>query len=162
MSASTPPNRQELLRRLNRELRLMNAAGTFVSQVVADRLQISSHELESMDLLNLHGSMSASRLADLTGLTSGGVTRLIDRLERAGFVRRTPDPEDRRRVIIELVPAEVGARVVPHFVGMIRRNALLVERYSDAELAVILDFLERTVAEATDELQHLRATHEGD
>ena len=55
------------------------------------------------------GATTAGRLAEITGLTSGAVTRVIDRLEQAGYVRRVPDPADRRRVIVEVVPEKVAA-----------------------------------------------------
>ena len=156
MAESTPQNRQALLLQVQHELRLMNAVSAFFSQTIADRLQMSSHELESMDLLNLHGPMTPGRLAELTGLTSGGVTRLVDRLERDGFVRRVHDPTDRRRVIIELIPPEVAHRIVPMFNGMARRNHELAQSYSDDELRVIIDFLHKTVVAATAELRKIR------
>ena len=54
------------------------------------------------------GATTAGRLSEITGLTSGAVTRVIDRLEQAGYVRRVPDPADRRRVIVEVVPEKVA------------------------------------------------------
>ncbi|HEY7130982.1 MAG TPA: MarR family transcriptional regulator, partial [Candidatus Limnocylindrales bacterium] len=55
------------------------------------------------------GATTAGRLSEITGLTSGAVTRVIDRLEQAGYVRRIPDPADRRRVIVEVVPERVAS-----------------------------------------------------
>jgi DNA-binding MarR family transcriptional regulator len=141
---------------LQRELRLMNATSAFFSQAVAERLGMSSHELETMDLLNLHGPLSPGRIAELTGLTSGGATRLIDRLERDGFVRRVADRDDRRRVVVELVPGAVAKRVIPLFRGMHVEQLALARSYSDDELRVIIDFVRRTRETAARQLAGIR------
>ena len=153
---STGANKRELLANLQRELRLMNATSAFFSQAIAERLGMSSHELETMDLLNLHGPLSPGRIAELTGLSSGGVTRLLDRLERDDFIRRVPDPADRRRVTIELVPATIGSRVVPLFTSMATEHAALAGRYSAEELALISDFVRRSREVTLKELDRLR------
>ena len=88
------------------------------------------------------GAATAGRLSELMGLTSGAVTRVIDRLEQAGYVRRIPDPADRRRVIVELVPEKMAA-IQATMASSATRARPRSERYSDAELAVIDDFLTR-------------------
>jgi DNA-binding MarR family transcriptional regulator len=65
---------------------------------------VSDSDVEALEMLLDSGSATAGRLAELMGLTTGAVTRVIDRLEQGGYVRRIPDPADRRRVIVELVP----------------------------------------------------------
>ena len=67
----------------------------------ADALSLAPTDLVCMCLLQLNGSATAGWLAEQTGLTTGAVTGMIDRLERAGYVRREPDPKDRRRVIVQ-------------------------------------------------------------
>ena len=66
-------------------------------KLVAGRFGLNTSDLECLDLIYLRGHASAGELARATGLTSGAVTALIDRLERAGYVERTDDPTDRRR-----------------------------------------------------------------
>ena len=61
-----------------------------------------------MDFLNMEGRMTAGRLAELTGLTTGAITGVIDRMEKAGFVRRERDDSDRRKVFIAPVPENAG------------------------------------------------------
>ena len=86
------------------------------------------------------------------GLTTGAVTRVIDRLEQAGYVRRTTDPADRRRVVIEVVPERV-ATVESLLDSLGTAAAADAERYTDEQLATINDFLSRmadlTQTEAT-------------
>ncbi len=143
---------------LERELRQMSATSAFFSSAIAERLSMSSHELEAMDLLNLHGPMPLVRLADLTGLTSGGVTRLVDRLEQDGFVRRTPDPQDRRRVLVNLMEEEIAARVAPLFASMADQIQAMAESYPAEQLSLIIDFLHRANEIAETEVRRARST----
>ena len=85
--------------------------GVIFSQTVASRVGISSSDLECMDFLNLESRVTAGRLAEVTGLTTGAITGVIDRLEKAGLVRRERDDSDRRKVFITVVPeseAKIG------------------------------------------------------
>ena len=72
-------------------------------------LGLNPTDVRCVDLLDQHGTMTAGALAELAGLSTGAVTFLLDRLERAGFVRRVRDLEDRRRVLVELVPLAADA-----------------------------------------------------
>src|ERR1700722_4560337 len=81
-------------------MRKASAQGTMFAKAVADRAGISSSDMDCMDFLNIEGRMTAGRLAELTGLTTGAITGVIDRLEKAGFVRRERDQDDRRKVFI--------------------------------------------------------------
>src|SRR6058998_2393191 len=92
-----------------RSLRRVNLQGSFFGQTVAIRFGLSESDIEALELLIDSGAATAGRLSDLMGLTTGAVTRVIDRLEQAGYVRRVPDPNDRRRVIVEVVPEKVAA-----------------------------------------------------
>jgi len=101
-----------------------------------------STDLECLGFLVDEGRVTAGRLADLTGLTTGAATRMIDRLERAGYVRREYDASDRRRVMVSAVPERV-AEVIPMFASLKRCLDDLSADYSDKELGLILDFLNR-------------------
>jgi hypothetical protein len=80
---------------------------TFAARVIlhglraSDALSLAPTDLICMCLLQLNGPATPGWLAEKTGLTTGAVTGMIDRLERAGYVRRRPDPADRRRVIVQ-------------------------------------------------------------
>jgi DNA-binding MarR family transcriptional regulator len=130
------------------------------SQAIADRLEIHPIDLECLGLLADHGSLTAGRLAELTGLTTGAVTRLIDRLERAGYVRRNDDATDRRRVIVELIPERMQL-VAPHYAAMRQSFENLLSSYTFDQRALILDFLRRSEASMRAELARLRQTQSG-
>jgi hypothetical protein len=91
------------------------------------------------------------------GLTSGAITRLIDRLEQSGYVRRVPDPADRRRVIIEVVPDKVAA--VKQFLDTVRdRESAELGTFSDTELRTINEFLTRMADVARAEATRLHSS----
>jgi DNA-binding MarR family transcriptional regulator len=124
---------------------------------VAIRFGLSESDVEALSVLLDTGAATAGRLSELMGLTSGAVTRVIDRLEQAGYVRRVPDPVDRRRVIVELIPEKMAA-VQATMAEFSEKTASEMGRYSDAELAVIDDFLTRMAAVTRDEANSLRDT----
>src|SRR5882724_7084079 len=69
-------------------------------------LGLSAVERKCLDLLQRLGPVTAGTIGEHTGLTTGAVTRMIDRLGKAGHVRRSPDPHDRRKVVVRLLPNE--------------------------------------------------------
>jgi DNA-binding MarR family transcriptional regulator len=140
-----------------RSLRRVNLQGSFFGQTVAIRFGLSESDVEALSVLLDTGAATAGRLSELMGLTSGAVTRVIDRLEQAGYVRRVPDPADRRRVIVELIPEKMAA-VQATMAQFGEKSASEIARYSDAELAVIDDFLTRMAAVSRDEANALRDT----
>jgi DNA-binding MarR family transcriptional regulator len=142
-----------------RSLRRVNLQGSFFGQTVAIRFGLSESDVEALSVLLDTGAATAGRLSELMGLTSGAVTRVIDRLEQAGYVRRVPDPADRRRVIVELIPEKMAA-VQATMAQFSEKSASEMGRYSDAELAVIDDFLTRMAAVTRDEANSLRDTPE--
>jgi DNA-binding MarR family transcriptional regulator len=138
-----------------RSLRRVNLQGSFFGQTVAIRFGLSESDIETLEALIDMGASTAGRLSELTGLTSGAVTRVVDRLEQAGYVRRIPDPVDRRRVIVEVVPEKVAA--IQSTLGRIgQASAEEIGRYSDAQLALINDFLTRMEQITRDEATNLR------
>jgi DNA-binding MarR family transcriptional regulator len=138
-----------------RSLRRVNLQGSFFGQTVAIRFGLSESDIETLEALIDMGASTAGRLSEVTGLTSGAVTRVIDRLEQSGYVRRVPDPADRRRVIVEVVPEKVAA--VQSTLGRIgQASAEEIGRYTDAQLALINDFLTRMEQITRDETTTLR------
>jgi DNA-binding MarR family transcriptional regulator len=140
-----------------RSLRRVNLQGSFFGQTVAVRFGLSESDVEALEVLIDTGAATAGRLSELMGLTSGAITRVIDRLEQAGYVRRVPDPVDRRRVVVELVPEKMAA-VEATMARFGEKSASEIGRYSDDELAVINDFLTRMAAITRDEANALRDT----
>lgn len=137
---SSPRSRKTLLAHLDETLRKVGAQSVLISDLVAARVGLNSTDLECLDLLLLAGPTTAGRLAARTGLSSGAITAVIDRLERAGFVRRRRDVEDRRCVIVEVVPSSV-ARIRPFYAPLSAALARLHERYTARQLATVVDYL---------------------
>ncbi len=115
-----------------RSLRRVNLQGSLFGQTVAIRFGLTESDIEALEVLLDTGSATAGRLSELMGLTTGAVTRVIDRLEQAGYVRRVPDPADRRRVIVELVTEQTAA--VESTLDRVNiKSAAEIGQYSDAE-----------------------------
>jgi DNA-binding MarR family transcriptional regulator len=132
--------RSDLLRRLDETLRRVGAQSVLMSDTVARLVGLNSTDLECLDLLYLSGPITAGRLAEHTGLTTGAMTAVIDRLERAGYVRRLRDPEDRRRVLVSALPRSIE-RIEPLYNRLAAGTAALNARYGDRQLAVVLEYL---------------------
>src|SRR5258708_12382269 len=112
MSTKTK-RRRELEAALNAAMRDVSGQGVLYSQAVAERLGMNSTDLECLDHIS-RGPLTAGRLAELTGLTTGAITGVIDRLERAGLARRDPHPGHRRQTLVRMLPA-LSARLPPPF-----------------------------------------------
>jgi DNA-binding MarR family transcriptional regulator len=105
---------------------------------------LNSTDLGALCLVLHRGPMSAGRLAELAGVTTGAVTGVVDRLERAGFVRREADPVDRRKVIIAPDAARVERQLFPHFSSLERAaSRTFYDDHTVTELELITDFLSR-------------------
>ena len=107
---------------------------------VANKLGLNRTDFRCVDILDQEQPMTAGALAQATRLSSGAITFALDRLERAGFVRRFRDETDRRRVLVELVPAAQRQAARLH-APLVRDARATMAKYTAAELAVICDFL---------------------
>src|SRR5262245_47198056 len=135
--------RTELIAALNDEFRQASTATILFHQAIADRLGMNVTDHKCADILLRAGPITAGELARRTGLTTGAITGVIDRLERAGFARRVRDPGDRRRVTIEPIVKQLMRVIGPWFESMARSAHDLCNQYSTEELAVIRDFTTR-------------------
>lgn len=105
-------------------------------------LGLNTTDSECLSLLSVKGVSTPTELARYTGLTSGSATAMLDRLERAGFISRKPNPKDRRGVLIE-INEKWTQTVGPMVAGVQKAQNDLIARYSDKELETIADFLTR-------------------
>ena len=144
-----------------RALRRVNFQGSIFGQTIAIRLGLSESDIDALELLIDTGAATAGKLSEVMGLTSGAVTRLVDRLEQAGYVRRVTDPADRRRVVVEVVPERV-ATIESLLDSLERAAAAEVDRYSPDQLATINDFLSRMADLTQSESARLRTLTEDD
>ena len=137
--------RNERVAALMAALAQTGSLSVLFSRAIADHVGIHPTDLESLDILRREGPMTAGRLAELTGLSTGGaITALIDRLERLGYVRRERDTADRRRVMVRALTERAEHEFAPLYDPLERALVDLIARYSDDELVVVLDFIART------------------
>jgi DNA-binding MarR family transcriptional regulator len=99
-------SKKELIEELSQSMQRSGTLTVLHTNAIADQIGISATEFESMDLISHNQPMSAGHLAMRCGLTTGAITGIVDRLERAGLVKRVRDPEDRRRVLLRPVENE--------------------------------------------------------
>ncbi len=123
-------------------MRETSGLGVLHSQMIAERLGVNPTDLECLDLIVMRGPVTAGDLARATGLTTGAITGVIDRLERAGFAAREPDPADRRKVRVRALPA-IAESLGPLFQPMAEATAAVLATYDEAQLAFALEFMTR-------------------
>jgi len=156
MASSRSRGKKQRARALLDHGRDVGTAAIMFHQAVADRLGLNPTDHKCLDLVRRAGGATAGDLADWTELTTGAVTGVIDRLERAGFVRREEHPADRRKVVVRVIPErlpEVGRL----FTSLGEAMTALCGRYSEAELRVIVDYLSRAADLFRRETRLLRA-----
>jgi DNA-binding MarR family transcriptional regulator len=150
---------KELIARVGQCVRKMGAQSVVTSQIVASRFGLHTTDLEVLDLIFLRNEASAGELAAATGLTTGSVTALIDRLEKAGYVKRHAHESDRRKVIVRIrhdAIEPIKAVYAPIQVRMFK----LWSSFSARELEVIADFLSRSTALAVSCAEEIRCSGE--
>ena len=126
-------------------------------QELADKLGFHITDHRCMHFLHSYGAMPAGRLSELTGLTTAAVTGIIDRLEKAGYVRRADDPNDRRRTIVEPVKnSKLEKKLESIFTPFHEKMNKLLSSYSENELAFLLDVMTKTINLTREEAQNLR------
>lgn len=122
--------------------------------LLAERLGMTWTDLQALYVLANHGPATPGELAKRVNLTTGSASRMIDRLERAGFVRRTPDPHDRRKVLIEPVASAVD-RVGGLYGGLNQRHRRDLDDLDDPALTALLTFLRAATSSTEDEIRRL-------
>lgn len=152
--------RDALLQELEEAMRRSSAQGVLYGQTVANVAGIANSDLECMDILYLEGRVTAGRLAEVTGLTTGAITGVVDRLEKAGLVRRERDETDRRKVFIAVVP-DAAMKIGQFYVPMQQAMEKVFGGYSDEQLRLLLRFANegyKAVLAATEALKGLLET----
>jgi DNA-binding MarR family transcriptional regulator len=123
-------------------LRALSTEIDRLDQAAADRFGVNRTDMRALDILGADGPLAPSSLAQRLGITTGGLTSVLDRLERAGYVQRRGDPTDRRRQVVEPTAA-TAAREREVFQGLIEVTTRFLNSYTDEQLRVIHDFLSR-------------------
>lgn len=141
-TAPIPTDRLPLLMSGSRSYREYLTAEIMVAHATAQRLGLGATDFFCLNLISLAGTATAGEIAAQTGLTTGATTRLIDRLEEAGYVRRVRDPRDRRRVHVALA-AERQADTDRVLEPLRRRMAEVFLGFDDAAIATLVEFFAR-------------------
>jgi DNA-binding MarR family transcriptional regulator len=128
-----------LLQELENAMRIVSSQGAMFAKMVADQAGISSADMDCIDFVNVEGRMTAGRLAELTGLTTGAITGVVDRLEKVGLVARERDETDRRKVFIVPVPDRMMKMGRPYELVK-RAMQKQSEAYTDAELKFLIRY----------------------
>jgi DNA-binding MarR family transcriptional regulator len=149
-------SKRRVVDELIREFRVSGSQDNAFDALAADRLGINQTDLHCLSIIENSGGLTAGEVAVQSGLTGGAITGVLDRLERAGFARRVPDPNDRRRVRVEVTPAfykraeRIWGPMAEDWQGT------LAERFTREELERITDFLRITAEIGRRHLDRLR------
>lgn len=140
----------------------MGTATVSFHAAVAERLGMSMTDVKCYSILRQAGPMTAGDLAARVSLTTGAITGVIDRLDKKGLVQRRPDPNDRRRVVVELVPNPERERAIAGlYAPMGSAITRLVTSYSQSERATLVDFITKATEILESETAALRNGAEG-
>jgi DNA-binding MarR family transcriptional regulator len=141
-SPATPVDRIVL------EIRKFIAAAIFFNAQAAEKVGLGLTDMQMIHVLQLYGPSTPSRLAAGTGLSSGGVTVALDRLEKAGYIRREPNPADRRSLLVTLVPASL-VKLAGLYEGVERDTRQLLATLPQRDLQAVVRFFETLAAVRT-------------
>jgi DNA-binding MarR family transcriptional regulator len=146
---------KDLVAHVGQCVRKMGAQSVVTSQIVASRFGLHTTDLKVLDLIFLRREASAGELAVATGLTTGSMTALIDRLEKVGYVKRHRHATDRRKVMVRICHdaiEPIKAVYAPIEVEMFK----LWSTFTTGELEVIADFVSRSTALAVECAEKIR------
>jgi DNA-binding MarR family transcriptional regulator len=136
--------RAQLIGAISRAVQRSQTATDSVDAAAADVLGINRTDLRALSVLAEAGApLSASQLAAAMRLTRGATTTALDRLERAGYVRREQNPEDGRGVRIALT-AKIAAESAKIWGPIGEDSSRFLARFSVKELELILRFIEES------------------
>lgn len=147
MSTARPKKvaRNELLEKLWTLGRTMSTQTVFLHQAIAQTVGLNATDTKCVDLV-LRGppkGVTAGWLSEMTGLTTGAITHIVDRLEKRGFTTRVRDTDDRRKVLVR-ARMEGLAPLLPRYEAVGDAYIDLLRQYTDAQLELICGYLEQT------------------
>jgi DNA-binding MarR family transcriptional regulator len=148
---STKKTRTQNIAELNQLVRDNGNLNVLLVHAIAERVGLSATEFECCQLIQDAGPMTAGELAKSSHITSGGMTGMIDRLERAGFVKRSVDPKDRRRVLVTAVEdgptVEAAVKKVESLYKPLQDHFYeVLAGYTDEQIAFLVDFFAKANA----------------
>ncbi len=143
-SASKKNRRRDLLKKLSDLGRVVSTQTVFLHQAIAQTVGLNATDTKCIDLIlrGPDGAVTAGELAEMTGLTTGAITHILDRLERRKFVERVRDTQDRRKVFVRVRPESLQ-RLIPKYEAVGKDYMSLFDQYSDKNLRLICDYMEK-------------------
>lgn len=155
---SRKSRRRELLAKLWDLGRKMSTQTVFLHQAIAQSVGLNATDTKCVDLIlrGPEGGVTAGQLSEMTGLTTGAITHILDRLEKRKFIERVRDAHDRRKVFLR-VRQESLSPVLPKYEAIGKAFLGLAEEYGDAELQVICGYMERATEISERELARIIA-----
>lgn len=141
INASREKSEQEFGLRFKEAVRASQTATDLFDETLTQFLGINRTDGRCLDLIDRRGRVSAGQLANDSGLTTGAVTAVIDRLEAAGYVRRIRDTLDRRKIWVELTEdtRNITARIFGHYE---KTGPMMMARFTPDQVRAILEYLE--------------------
>ena len=152
--------REELLRELEAENRKSTVESLFLLQAITQWSGMNLTDLQCISILTSTGPITAGHLAEEMGLTTGSVTGVVDRMERAGYVRRERDPNDGRRVIVRPI-SEKLEQAAGSFGSQERVLEEFMSEYDERDLALFLDLTRKSNVMTREETARIRAASRG-
>jgi DNA-binding MarR family transcriptional regulator len=141
--SSEQPGKQGLLKAVQLAGSGYGARFILLHQAVAERLGLNIIDLRCLRLASEAEEPTAGHLAKITGLTTGTITGLLDRLEKARFIRRERVADDRRKVIVKVLPS--GAQKIERIMGPLSQDMNeALQDFTEAELKAVLRFFDVT------------------
>ncbi len=135
--------REELIQQIDWALRELSTSTVLAVASIAQKVGMGPNDFKCAELLVRNGPMTAGELAKATGLTTGAITGIVDRLEKAGWARRGADPQDRRRVIIHPGPQDSQKKTTELYASHAQNMSSLLADYTEEQLLFILQFVHR-------------------
>ena len=139
---SRQSHKRQIFDELVDEIRRSQGATDRFDSAVADALGLNRTDMRCVDAIERAGALTAGQLAEVTGLTSGAMTTALDRLERAGFVQRVRDSEDRRRVLVT-VTEKAHAIAGQFYAQHLEMSERLFQEHTAEELELVLGVTRR-------------------
>jgi DNA-binding MarR family transcriptional regulator len=134
--------KQDLEKKVMIAARDQGISSVLFRNATSRKLGLNITDSECLSLLTIKGVSTPTELARYTGLTTGSATAMLDRVEKAGFIRRKPNPKDRRGILIE-IDSKWTETAGPLVAGVQKAQSELIASYSDEELKTIANFLTR-------------------
>jgi DNA-binding MarR family transcriptional regulator len=159
--SSKQKNRRELLSKIWELGRKMSTQTVFLHQAIAQSVGLNATDTKCVDLI-LRGpveAVTAGWLSEMTGLTTGAITHILDRLEKRQVIERLRDTRDRRKIFIRVRPESLQP-LAPRYEAIGKSFLSVAERYGDDELRLLCDYLEKTSEVSERELARIIADNQ--